>query len=163
MTAQQNRSRASQIVIESTLTRGMYTRILLLLGVRSWGFVLLAAVFVYLLWMSTTSGNYSQLVIYATLLVLVYVGAVLVSVMAKKNRRAYSSVKYTFDKSRVLKETATSSQILRWDAFIRWRKIGAYYLIYMSKRSFFVIPKTRIPEGKVVAFENLLTQGILRK
>ena len=163
MTRQQNRSKSSQIVIESTLTRAMYARILLLLGVRSWGFVLLAAVLLYLVWMSTATGNYSPLAIYASLLVLIYGGAILVSVMAKKNRRAFSPVRYTFDESRVVKETVTSSQTLNWDAFVRWRKVGAHYLIYMSKRSFFVIPRTRVPEGKVAAFEDLLSQRILKK
>jgi len=141
----------------------MYARILLLLGIRSWGFVLLAAVVVYLAWIGTTGGDYSLLVIYVSLLVLIYGGAVLVSVLAKKNRRAYSPVRYTFDDSQVVKEAATSRQTLGWDAFVKWRKIGAYYLIYMSKRSFFVIPRAMIPEGRSAAFESLLSQKIKAK
>ncbi len=163
MTKQQNRSRVNQIVVESTLTRQMYARILLFLGIRSWGFVLLAAILVYLVWMSITGRNYSLLAIYASLLVLVYGGTVLVSVMAKKNRRAYSPVKYTFDESKVVKETAATNQTLKWDAFVRWRKLGAFYLIYMSRRSFFVIPKANIPEGKVAIFENMIRQGIVKR
>ena len=141
----------------------MYARILLLLGIRSWGFVLLAGVTVFLVWMSVTSGNYSVLSIYVSLLVAVYGGAVLVSVLTKRNRMAYLPVKYSFDDSKVVKETATSSQTLRWDSFARWKKVGAYYLIYQSKRSFFVIPSARIPEGRSGAFEALLGQKIVRK
>jgi hypothetical protein len=163
MTGQQNRGRASQIVIESALTRKMYAWILLLLGIRSWVFVLLTAVFLYLVWMSINSGNFSLLIIYASLMVLIYVGAVLFSVMSRKNRRAYSPVKYIFDESKVVKETATSSQTIKWNSFVRWRAIGVYYLIYMTKRSFFVIPKAKIPEGKIEIFENLLRRGIVKK
>ena len=163
MTRQQNRGGTSQIVIESTLTRPMYAHILLLLGIRSWGFVLLVAVLAYLVWMSVNSGTYTILVIYASLVVLIYGGAILVSIMARKNRRAFIPVKYTFDRSGVVKETASSSQILKWNNFYRWRKIGAYYLVYSTKRSFFVIPKARIPAGRVNDFENLLGQGIVRK
>jgi hypothetical protein len=155
--------RGSQIVVKSALTRPMYARILLLLGIRSWGFVLLAGVAIFLTWMSATSGEYSLFVIYVCVLVAVYGGAVLVSVLAKKNRPAYSPVKYTFDEARVVKETAAASQTLGWNAFVRWRKIGAHYLIYMSRRSFFVIPKALIPQEKAAGFESLLSRKIVRK
>jgi len=151
------------IVIESALTKSMYARILLLLGIRSWGFVILMAVFLYLIWWSINLGNYSLLTIYAGLLVLIYGGAVLVSVFTKKNRGAYIPVKYTFDNSGVKKETANRTQTQKWDAFLRWRKIGAYYLIYGAKRSFFVIPKSRIPGRKVDLFENLLSRNIVKR
>jgi hypothetical protein len=163
MTRQQSRNGPSQIVIESTLTRPMYALILLLLGIRSWGFVLLIGVLVYLIWMSVNGGTYTILVIYIALIVAIYGGAILYSVIAKKNRRAFMPVKYTFDRSGVVKETASSSQTLKWNAFVKWRKIGAYYLIYMSKRSFFVIPKAKIPVGKINNFENVLSQGIVKK
>ena len=146
MAQQQSRSRVSKIVVESALTRPMYARILLLLGIRSWGFVILAAVFLYLIWWSIDIGSYSLLAIYAGLLILIYGGAVLVSVLAKKNRRAYSPIKYTFEESGVTKETAKVSQSFKWNSFIRWRKIGSYFLIYGSKRSFFVIPESKIPK-----------------
>lgn len=162
MTGQKDR-RNSQIVIESTLTRKMYAYILLHLGIRSWVFILLVAVLAYLVWMSIRSGNYSLLAIYASLMVVIYVGAVLVSVMSRKTRRAYIPVKYTFNESGVVKETAASRQTLKWNAFVRWRRVGAYYLIYTTKRSFFVIPKAKIPEGKITAFENLLSRGIIKR
>jgi len=158
-----NRSYISPIVVESALTRSMYARILLLLGIRSWGFVLLMAVFLYLIWWSIDLGNYSLLAIYGGLLALIYGGAVLVSVFAKKNRGAYIPVKYTFDASGVKKETANRTQSQKWDSFLRWRKIGAYYLIYGAKRSFFVIPKSRIPDGKDNMFESLLSRNILKR
>jgi len=163
MTRQQSRNGTSQIVVESALTRQMYARILILLGIRSWVFILLAAVLVYLIWLSINSGSYSLLVIYASLMVVIYLGAILFSVLSRKSQRAYAPVKYKFNESGVVKETAASSQTLKWNAFVRWRKIGAYYLIYMSKRSFFVIPKAKIPGGKITAFENLLSRGIVKK
>jgi predicted membrane protein len=141
----------------------MYAHILFLLGIRSWGFVLLMTVLIYLVWMSINSNNYTILAIYASLIVLIYGGAILFSVVAKKNRRAFIPVKYTFDRSEVVKETASSSQTLKWNVFHHWRKIGPYYLIYMTKRSFFVIPKVRIPEEQMNRFESLLSQGIPRK
>ncbi len=158
-----NRGYVSPIVIESALTRSMYARILLLLGMRSWGFILLVALFLYLTWWSINIGNYSLLSIYAGLLVLIYGGAVLVSVYTKKNRGAYIPVKYTFDASGVKKETANRVQTQKWDSFLRWRKIGAYYLIYGTKRSFFVIPKSMIPQGKSDLFEGLLSRNIVKR
>ncbi len=163
MSRQGNRSNFLPIVIESALTRSMYARILLLLGIRSWGFVILAAVLLYLVWWSINLGNFSLLAIYAGLLVLIYGGAVLVSVYTKKNRGAYIPVKYTFDASGVKKETANRSQTQKWESFLRWRKIGSYYLIYGAKRSFFVIPESRIPEGKGDIFESLLSRNIMKK
>jgi hypothetical protein len=160
MPKQYDRGVASQFVIDSALTKSMYARILLLLGVRSWGFVLFAAVAVFLVWTSVRTGQYSLVIIYASLMVAVYCGAVLVSVLTRKNRRAYMPVRYTFDASGVVKTTTTTRQPLTWGAFLRWRKIGGYYLIYMSKRSFFVIPKARIQESRVEEFEVLLSQKI---
>jgi hypothetical protein len=153
----------SQFVIESALTKSMYARILLLLGVRSWGFGLLVAVLAFLMYTSVQTGQYSVLMIYASLMVAIYCGAVLFSVLAKKNRRAYLPVKYTFDSSGVVKTTATTRQTVNWSAVLKWRKMGAYYLIYMTKRSFFVIPKARIPEERIGDFEILLSQKIAVK
>jgi len=163
MARQDNRTKAPGIVVESALTRKMYAWILLMLGIRSWGFVLLAAVLGFLAWTAATTGTYTLLIIYVCLLVGVYGGAVLVSVVSRKNRRAYAPVKYTFEESAVFKESANTSQTLRWDAFVRWRKIGAYYLIYQNKRSFFVVPKARIPEGRADRFESLLARKVVRK
>ncbi len=151
------------IVVESTLTKPMYGRILLMLGIKSWGFAFLAGVAVFLGWTSVTRSDYTLFVIYVGALIAIYGGAVLFSVFSKTSRRAYIPVKYTFDESRVLKETAAASQTLRWDALVRWRKIGAYYLIYASRRSFFVIPRAKIPQTKVSAFEGLLQRKILRR
>jgi hypothetical protein len=160
----QNKLGKSQgIAIESALTRRMYAWILLLLGVRSWGFVLLCAVLFYLIWRSVIGGDYTLLWIYTGLLVAIYGGAVLVSVMAKKNRRAFSPVRYTFDASGVSKQTGASNQRLNWSAFVRWRKLGSYYLIYQTKRSFFVVPEAKIPAGRSTDFEVLLKQNVLSR
>ena len=125
--------------------------------------MLLFAVLIYLIWRSVSGGDYSLLWIYVALLVAIYGGAVLVSVLAKKNRRAYFPVKYTFDDSGVVKESGASRQKIDWVAFVRWRKIGAFYLIYQNKRSFFVVPKARIPASDVPAFETLLSRNIVRR
>ena len=125
--------------------------------------MLLFAVLIYLIWRSVSGGDYSLLWIYVALLVAIYGGAVLVSVLAKKNRRAYFPVKYTFDHSGVVKESGASRQKIDWVAFVRWRKIGAFYLIYQNKRSFFVVPKARIPANDVTAFETLLSRNIVRR
>ncbi len=160
----QNKPGKSQgIAVESALTRRMYAWILLLLGVRSWGFVLLCAVLSYLIWRSVAGGDYTLLWIYVGLLVAIYGGAILVSVLAKKNRKAFSPVRYTFDVSGVSKQTAASNQRLTWSAFVRWRSLGSYYLIYQTKRSFFVVPKARIPDGRSTDFEALLRQNILSR
>jgi hypothetical protein len=90
---QANGSMVSQIVIDSALTKSMYAWILLMLGVRSWGFGLLVAVLAFLIYTSVQTGQYSLLMIYVSLLVAIYCGAVLFSVLAKKNRRAYMPVK----------------------------------------------------------------------
>ena len=153
----------SRIAIESKLTRPMYAGILLLLGIRSWGFALLFAVLLFLIYESVTNGTYTVLIIYSSLLVVIYLGAVLASVFSRNTQRAYAPVKYTFDSSKVVKETAATSQTLDWKSFYRWRSLGPYYLIYMSRRSFFVIPRERIPEGKADAFEALLATRIVRK
>jgi hypothetical protein len=63
----------------------------------------------------------------------------------------------------VVKATATTRQPVNWSAVWKWRKMGAYYLIYMTKRSFFVIPKARIPEGRIADFEVLLSRKIAGK
>jgi hypothetical protein len=160
---QNDSGNGSPIVVESALTRLMYARILLLLGVQSWGFVLLAAVAIFLGWIAITSGEYALFVIFVCALVAIYGGAVLVSVLAKKNRPAYVPVKYSFSQAGIVKQTATAKQTVGWNALVRWRKIGTYYLVYMSKRSFFVIPQALIPKGRAAAFESLLSQKVVRK
>jgi YcxB-like protein len=161
--AQKNSGMGSPIVVESALTRPMYARILLLLAIRSWGFVLLAGVAIFLAWTAVTRGEYTLFVIYVCALIAIYGGAVLVSVLAKKNRPAYTPVKYTFTEAGIVKQTAKAKQTVNWTAIVRWRKVGAYYLIYMSRRSFFVIPESLVPQGRAAAFRSLLSQKIMRK
>ena len=153
--------RRPAIVVESALTRPMYGRILLLLGIRSWGFVLLVGVAVFLGWTSVARTDYTLFIIYVGALVAIYGGAILFSVLSRRSRGAYITVRYTFDDSKVKKETTSTSQTLGWNSFVRWRKIGAYYLIYQSKRGFFVIPRSKIPVTDVTAFEGLLASKIV--
>jgi YcxB-like protein len=163
MAKQGNRGRGSRIVVESALTRQTYGGILLLLGLRSWGFGILVAILVFLVWLSADTGQYSVPIIYAGLLVLIYGGAVLASVMSARKRGAYVPVRYTFDEFGLVKEAGKTRQTVRWDALVRWRKVGAYYLIYSSKRSFFVIPRSKLAPGRVDDFEVLLSRRIIRR
>ena len=141
----------------------MYAWVLLQLGVRSWGFALLMLVLAYLIWRSVTGGEYTLLWIYLGLLVAIYGGAVLVSVLNKKNRRAYAPVKYSFDQSGVVKTAGTATQRVGWESIVRWRKVGAYYLIYQSRRGFFVIPRAKVPDGRVYDFEGLLSRNVVKR
>lgn len=163
MAKQRDRGRGTRIVVESALTRETYAGILLLLGIRSWGFGLLAAILVFLVWVSADTGEYIVPVIYAALLVLIYGGAVLASVVSARNRGAYALVRYMFDEFGVVKEAGKTRQTLRWDSFVRWRRVGSYYLIYSTKRSFFVIPRSKLVPGRVDEFEVLLRRRITRK
>jgi hypothetical protein len=151
------------MIIESTLTKRLYARILILLILRSWGFRLFVIIALFAGVMSRISGDYLLFIIYFPFVVLLYAVQVLRAVMSSKNRNIYVPARYKFEEARVTVETSISKKPLKWDAFVAWKRVGQYYLIYASRRSFLTIPKSRIPAEGVGAFEALLSRKIRKK
>ena len=145
--------------IEHALTRQAYGLILVTVYVRSWGFRVLLAATPLVVWLGIARNELTIVWVYLALLVAIP-GAIFFSVNNKRNRNAFLPVRFTFSETTVVIESRLGRQTVIWDAFVRWRKIGAYYLLYASKRRFFAVPKAKLPAGQAAAFEEMLKRKI---
>jgi hypothetical protein len=141
----------------------MYTRILLLLMLRSWGFRLFIAVAAVAVVMSVTSGNYLFLSIFVPAVIVLYAVQVFAAVRSPKNRNAYLPATYEFTEGSITIKKQVSRNTLKWDAVLKWKRVGQYYLVYASRHGFFTIPKSCIPGGSVDAFEALLRRRVRKQ
>lgn len=148
------------LTIESTLTRTMYIKVLLLLMLRSWGFRVFVAVAIVAGIMSATTGNYLFFAIFVPAVVVLYAVQVFAAVRSPKNRSAFLPATFEFTDGGIAIKKKVSKNTLKWESVVKWKRVGQYYLVYGSKHGFLTIPKSRIPDGRADAFEALLRRKI---
>lgn len=69
----------------------------------------------------------------------------------------YVPVTWRFDDDGVVVDQQGESARAPWSDFVRWREIGACYLLHTDRARYVVIPVRCVPEGLRVPFEELLT------
>jgi transposase InsO family protein len=93
-------------------------------------FLLIAVFFFWAGW-----GKTSLLVfafIYLIFLILVFSLSILRAGLSSKNRNFFLPVKYVFTDEIVTLTSPISTEMIKWEAFIKWKGISKYYLLYLS-------------------------------
>ena len=85
---------------------------------------------------------------------------ILYNIYTKKNRNYYLPAKYAFHEDGVFVTTPISEETYKWEVFIRWKKLGNYYLLWVSSRNFMVIPRSALKPEDVSEFEVFLHDNI---
>jgi hypothetical protein len=135
-------------------------KIILLMITRSWSFYFFPALLAVAIVLGAVLGNYIYAGIIALVFILFYAIAILNLTFSQKNRNFFQAKKYTFNDGDISIETLRSKSVVKWDAFIKWKRIAGYYFIYLSNNNFHLIPKSAIGEGNVAGFEALLRSKI---
>ncbi|MFC1971952.1 YcxB family protein [Chloroflexota bacterium] len=94
------------------------------------------------------------------LIILVYSFEILRMGLSSKNRNFFLTRRFIFSDEDVSSTTPLSQGVVKWDAFIKWKKIAGFYVIYLSSESFLAIHKSHIPVQDIPAFEELLQNKI---
>lgn len=147
--------------IDVQLTRLQYARMLtaMLFRRNSLLFILVLFVAILALTVAMDMGVYLAF-LYLGAVMAAYSFSILNATLRKKNRNYFIAKKYTFSNKGVLTVSANGEHHLKWDAFIDWKRIGEFYIIYVTKHTFIVIPQSVIPAGEIPNFQRLLVKHI---
>jgi hypothetical protein len=154
------------IVVESTLTKAEYIKISYFLLFRKWSFCFFMGTALLLILLSVIIGNIEMLITALAFLIfilLVYSIAIIYAAFSSKNRNFFLPMRYVFIDNGVSQESSMSHSTMKWTAFVKWRKIAGYYLLYISKEHFVAIPRSEIPVDSVSELENLISSKITGK
>ncbi len=162
--------RKTPLVVESTLSKSVYIKLYLYLFFRNKLFFAIFFGFIVLV-LLLSIGEASDLPSFFILLFGILVGAYTVYGVASTLHHAYSPknenlflpTHYTFDEEKVVARTGTGQTAIRWDAFVGWRVIAEWYVLFYSARNIIVIPSSAVPAHDVPEFRAFLYEKIGKK
>jgi len=146
--------------IETSITRRKYMNLLWLLYLRQWSFKFVAVLFFFSVIFSLLTQDFIPTIILIVLMALVYSVTILYMGLSPKNKNFFLRTHFTFDNDKIIEKNPVGESTVKWEAIINWKKVGGFYLLYLSSATFFVVQKSDIPAGEIAAFENLLRTKI---
>lgn len=146
---------------EHTLSRYDYIKLHLILTIHNWGFYTFLAIILVLtaLCLSANISVTFPLVIVG-LVILYLIGIALYMGVSPQNRNFFLLRNYVFSEHDVLVNTPIGQSTYKWDAFVNWKKVAGFYLIYASRMTFYPVPVSLIPYRELSEFEALLRSKI---
>jgi len=140
----------------------MKLNVLLLL--RRWQFyvVLLVCLFCLVLVLTSNTGVTPALTFFI-LAVVYFLFYILRNSLAPKNKNLFLPATYVFNNKEVVITTPVSHRTIRWNVFLKWKQISGFYLIWVSRSGYLIIPKASIAPELVPALESLLQKKIKTK
>ena len=153
------------MIIETNLTPRQHVGVAFRASLRTSGFYLVAGLVGVAMAASIRSDWWPFVVLFVALLVVSFGFSWVLRLISGQRyparlRNNYMPARYDFSESEVIVDTPVSKQILKWDAFIECKKVGNYYLLYVSSTSFFPIPKSNITEADLASFQSMLGRNI---
>lgn len=149
--------------IEATLTRKKYAKLMVVLMSRRFSMITAVGIFFILLIFSVffSAGLFLDLaVVYVVVLVLLYGSAVIYATHKSANRHYFLTKQYQLNNKGVFVKTPVGNQQLKWEEFANWKKLSEFFILYITKHSFIVIPQSAIPSKNLREFISLLRSNI---
>ena len=81
-------------------------------------------------------------------------------VNSPESRNFYLPIHYVFKNDDISVKSQIGNEVMKWDAFVKWRKFGQHYLLFYNMISFTCIPREQIPPENINDFEKLLSEKI---
>jgi hypothetical protein len=149
------------IELDTQLTRKNYAKLLIFGTLRSsYFYLLMAIVFVYVLWAFLTKSAFTYALITLGIIILYFLIWILFRLFSKKGRIWFSKRHLTLNEYGIIVKSPTFELVIRWDAFTTWEKIGGYYVLHMSDGNICPISRSDIPDSEKTYFQNLLSSKI---
>jgi hypothetical protein len=80
--------------------------------------------------------------------------------LSKSNRINFVKNHYTINENGIINTTSISEDVYRWKAFLKWKRIPGYYIIFTSSMLFLALPVKDVPDCKIANLEDLLEKKI---
>lgn len=155
------------IIVENTLSRTVYLKLFLLMNFNNWAFYLVLAVLAFLTVLVHHFGDYGFLFFFAWGIFGFYAVVVIISILysafSSQNQLFFLPMRYTFSEEGIEEVSEIAHCVVKWDAFIKWKYVADHYLLYLNILNAVVIPRSKIPDHQVSAFEELLRSKVKKK
>jgi hypothetical protein len=80
--------------------------------------------------------------------------------LSKSNKIIFSEDHYTINEDGIISNSSNSEVVSKWKAFLKWKKIPGYYLLFTSGMSSLILPVKDIPDCDIANLEDLLERKI---
>ena len=146
------------MIIDSRLTRKDYIKLSCLIILHRWTFyviLLFLALFFLISW--------PDIFIATACLVIVlfyYIFPVFHMGLSSKNRNFFLQKRCVVSDEGLSITSEISQSSAKWDAFIKWQDIDGFYILYSSRLTFMVIPKSEMSPEDISSFKALLKSKI---
>lgn len=155
------------VTVENALSRIVYLKLLLLINFNNWAFYFVLAALAFITVLVHHLGTYEFIFFFAWGIFGFYVAVVIVSILytvfSSQNRLFFLPTKYTFSEDEIEEVSKVAHCIVKWDAFIKWKYVADHYLLYLNILNAAVIPRSKIPDHQISAFEELLRSKLKEK
>ena len=160
-------TRKYPILVENALSRTVYLKLLLLINFNNWAFYFVLVVLAFLTVLVHHFGDYGFLFFFVLgvfgFYVIVVITSILYTVFSSQNRLFFLPTKYTFSEEGIEEVSQVAHCTVKWDAFIKWKYVADHYLLYLNILNAAVIPRSKIPDHQISAFEELLRSKLKKK
>jgi hypothetical protein len=135
-------------------------KLLILMVLHRWYFYIILLIVVFFLLIGWGTSMFVFAWIYLAFVILAYSISILRAGLSSKNRNIFLPLRYEFTDDIVSITSPISAETAKWEAFIKWKKLNNYYLLYVSNHGFLSINKSSIPAQDIPEFESMLSTKI---
>jgi hypothetical protein len=148
------------ITIDSRLTRAGYIKFQWFILFRKWYFYLVLIILI--LFIIANIGRVLNITLLISLLLFISL-RILYMGFSSKNRNLFLPRQLVLNADSISITTPTAQQTAKWDAFVNWKRIGGYYVIYTTVATGLIVLKSAISPQDIPTFESLLSSNVKNK
>ena len=149
------------VVVERSLTRGDYFKVLMMMTLRRPYVLVLMGVSTALLVIGVVADLYPAVFIFLFVLIFAYAPLTgLKVIFDRRSRSIYQPVRLTFREDGINVASGPSKGTLDWDAYYAWRKFGSFYALITLRHGAHVIPARGLSAAEEERFVALLRRKI---
>ncbi|HEX9897024.1 MAG TPA: YcxB family protein [Dehalococcoidales bacterium] len=149
------------IEIETKLTKAAYIKLNYAILARRWRNCVYIVMFLLTLGVDLIASNIPYFSLgFLAFIVITYSILIIYAAYTSKHRNYFLPKKFVFSPVEVLIDTPIGSEKSNWDAFISYKKVAGFYLLYVSAANMVMIPDKDIKAQDIPAFESLLREKL---
>jgi hypothetical protein len=155
--------------IDVTLTKGQYIKLQWLLVIAransfyKFYFYLLITFLIFSLIPGLLIQNIRTIVtafLFFLFIVASYTLIQVIQALLKSNKIIFVKNHYTINENGIINKSSSSEDVYKWQAFLKWKKIPGYYILFTSSMLFIVLPVKDIPDCEIANLEDLFEREI---
>jgi len=149
------------VVVDRSLTKGDYFKVLMLMTLRRPYVLVLMAISTVMLIIGIVADLYPAVFIFLFVLIFAYAPLTGLKVIYdRRSRSIYQPVRLTFREAGIEVASGQSKRTLDWDMYYDWQKLGSFYALVTLRHGAHVIPARDLSAADEERFVGLLRTRI---